>query len=363
MPRALVNAGFDVVLLTPRHSLAEKSRFVAKIGHLPDNATPMQWVQAFAATVKATSPRLVMPCDDLSLRLLQMLALSPPDGMQPTLASQLGTLIRFSLGDASHYRASIDKTLLPAAAHALGIRVPPWTIVTGLREAEAFAAVHGYPMVIKRNYSNAGDGVEICGDRAGLARTVADLLQPAATDLEGQSGRLLAQAHVSGRTRFYPAMAWDGTLLTGYAAEMLQGNGEPKGPPMVNRYHRSPELRAIAVKLARGFGISGFFSPEFIEDDFTGVPYLLEINWRLVGGAHRGSAIGVDHAMALYAALGGTASSSRADLDEGEEHFTVHFPQEWLRDPQSRWLRDYPVDVPWDDPDLIEAMLADRHEE
>jgi hypothetical protein len=58
----------------------------------------------------------------------------------------------------------------------------------------------------------------------------------------------------------------------------------------------------------------------------------------------------------------GTASTSRADLSEGEEGITVYFPGEWLRDPQSRYLREYPVDVPWDEPDLIEAMLALRHE-
>ena len=29
----------------------------------------------------------------------------------------------------------------------------------------------------------------------------------------------------------------------------------------------------------------------------------------------------------------------------------------WLRDPESKWLRDYPVDVPWDEPALFEAML------
>ena len=32
-------------------------------------------------------------------------------------------------------------------------------------------------------------------------------------------------------------------------------------------------------------------------------------------------------------------------------------PTEWLRDPESKWLRDYPVDVPWDEPELFEAML------
>ncbi len=87
----------------------------------------------------------------------------------------------------------------------------------------------------------------------------------------------------------------------------------------------------------------------------------MEINRRLVGGAHRGSAINVDHCAALHTAMHGLALPTRADLDEGEEHFTVHFPQEWLRDPDSTWLRDYPVDVPWDDPELIAAMLALRH--
>jgi hypothetical protein len=58
----------------------------------------------------------------------------------------------------------------------------------------------------------------------------------------------------------------------------------------------------------------------------------------------------------------GLALPTRADLTEGEEHFTVHFPQEWLRDVASHWLREYPVDVPWDEPELIEAMLALRLE-
>jgi hypothetical protein len=33
-----------------------------------------------------------------------------------------------------------------------------------------------------------------------------------------------------------------------------------------------------------------------------------------------------------------------------------------LPDPESRYLREFPVDVPWDEPELIEAMLAMRHE-
>ena len=50
--------------------------------------------------------------------------------------------------------------------------------------------------------------------------------------------------------------------------------------------------------------------------------------------------------------------ATRADIDPNEEYLNVHFPQEWLRDPNSRYLREYPVDVPWDEPELLKAMFA-----
>lgn len=71
-----------------------------------------------------------------------------------------------------------------------------------------------------------------------------------------------------------------------------------------------------------------------------------------------GSDIGVDHALALHAALHATPIPTRARLDDGEEHLSVHFPQEWLRDPHSHWLTGYLVDMPWDDPELLEALVA-----
>ncbi len=361
MPRALSRAGFEVSMLTPQDSLAAKSRYIAKIGYLESTTTAAQWVHAFAATVKATSPQFVMPCDDIGLRLLQTLALAPPEGMQPALALQLGALIRDSLGDPAHYRTSIAKTLLPPAAEALGIRVPPYRIVSEIGAAESFAAEHGYPIVMKRDHSSAGDGVMICADREVLAAAFTGL-RTQKVDLQDASDSLLVQAHIAGPTKFYPAMAWKGRLLTGYAGEKLVGNPEPKGPPTVNRYYHSPELRAAAEKLAAGFGITGFFSSEFIEDAKTGTAYLIEINRRLVGGAHRGSDFNVDHCAALHAALRGMVPTTRADLDPGEQHLTVHFPQEWLRDPASPWLRTHPVDAPWDDPELFDAMLALRHE-
>jgi hypothetical protein len=50
-------------------------------------------------------------------------------------------------------------------------------------------------------------------------------------------------------------------------------------------------------------------------------------------------------------------------VDEDAGGTVVVFPREWLRDPHSHHLAGFPVDVPWDEPELINAMLALRHEE
>jgi hypothetical protein len=108
--------------------------------------------------------------------------------------------------------------------------------------------------------------------------------------------------------------------------------------------------------------MTGLFASEFVVHRDTGNAYLPEINRRLTPGIHVGTRVNVDLCAALYSAAHGTALTTRREMDPGDEWVNVHFPQEWLRDPASHYLRDYPVDVPWDEPELIEAMLAMRHE-
>ena len=61
--------------------------------------------------------------------------------------------------------------------------------------------------------------------------------------------------------------------------------------------------------------------------------------------------------------MNGLPSPSRTRLDANDERILVQFPGEWLRDPSSRWPRQHAVDVPWDDPELLDAMLALRDEQ
>jgi len=361
IPATLVQSGFEVSLLTPKGSLAAESRFVSKVGYLPDNATFRQWVTAFAAAVKATAPRIVVPCDDMAFRLLAMLMRSPR-GLQPDLQLQLASLIRESLGDPDYYDISVDKTLLPSAAEGLGVRMPPYAIATTSDAAGAFAAAHGYPVVLKRAHGFAGQGVAICASREELTQAFDAFTRANAEDL-GETGAKghLVQASIPGRVQYYLGMAWRGELLAGGTSETVVAYPAPIGPPTVCRYFSAPRVRDTVATLVRRFGISGHFFVEFITAGEGNEPYLLEINRRVTPGSHCGRALKVDLWGALHARLQGTVLPVPTDLDEGVEGIIVFFPQEWLRDPDSRYLRDYPVDVPWDEPELIEAMLKLRH--
>jgi predicted ATP-grasp superfamily ATP-dependent carboligase len=362
VPERLAKAGFAVSLLTPQKTLAERSRFVGKVGHLPDQATTMEWVHAFAAMVAAVAPRIVIACDDTSQRLLQALVLSPPPGMRPEVHLQLAQLVQESLGDPAHYRTTTDKMLLAPAAQALGVRVPQFAIVSSLAEAESFAAPLGFDVVLKRGFGSAGSEVALVGSRDALVRAYAELTGKVDLNLEGAAGvRILVQARIPGRVRHHTVAALRGKLLAGVSREKLIANPSPTGPATVTHYFRVPEMREAAQKLVSAFGMTGLFAFEFIAHEKTGECYLLEINRRVTPGTHAAAHVGVDLCAALHQALHGLPVTGRTDLDPDEEHTLTHFPQEWLRDPDSPYLREHPVDAPWGDPELFEAMLALRH--
>ena len=166
--------------------------------------------------------------------------------------------------------------------------------------------------------------------------------------------------HADAKPVSYAAVAWKGELLSGYAVEVLAGPPGAHGLATVDRAHRSSPLRTMATAIAKELGITGFFALDCLVDGSAGLPTLIGLGRALRAGTHRGSAYNVDPCRAIFAAINGLASTTRTDLDEGEEHVSVDFPREWLRDPDSPWLRDYPVDLPWEEPELIEAMIALR---
>ena len=212
---------------------------------------------------------------------------------------------------------------------------------------------------MKRPYTSAGNGVRIAANTAEFRDAIAALGMPSPADFETDaSGQLLAQKYVDGYNCYHETAAWEGRMLAGYAGDRLQTYGGVTSPATAVRYRHAPEMHAMTERLVAALGMTGLLTGEYIVERETGTPFLIDIERRTGPATHHGSVMNVDLCAALAAAMKGLPSQSRAGLDPGEERVFVHFPGEWLRDPQSKWLRQHPVDVPWDDPGLLEAMLA-----
>ena len=113
-------------------------------------------------------------------------------------------------------------------------------------------------------------------------------------------------------------------------------------------------ISEAAAKLIAAYGCSGFIGFDFMEEAATGRAFLLECNPRPIQVTHLGPRIGVDLCATLAAALRGEAPPPQAPTSEAE---IALFPQEWLRDPASLAGASRFLDVPWEDPALLRAMV------
>jgi len=97
----------------------------------------MQWLLSLVAMIKEVEPRLVVPCDEVAIRLLFELVRNPPRDLHGEDGTRIKVLVQQSLGNPDYYETSIDKTLLPAAAEALGVPVPRYAVVQSVEQAAA----------------------------------------------------------------------------------------------------------------------------------------------------------------------------------------------------------------------------------
>ena len=191
------------------------------------------------------------------------------------------------------------------------MRVPPYAVVSSLAEAEAFAGDRGFPMVLKRRYGFAGQGVAVCADRSELDRAFTELAKADTLDFERFGDvRFLVQAYVAGSVVSRSSVAWQGSELAGTTREKLIKNPPQTGPATVVRFFHQPEVARFSAALTKGFGMTGFFGIEYIVDDSDGRAYLLEVNRRVTPGASTGELVGVDLCAALHAQMTGTRRRS-----------------------------------------------------
>jgi biotin carboxylase len=163
-----------------------------------------------------------------------------------------------------------------------------------------------------------------------------------------------AQAFVEGHEGTSVLACWKGTVVVSLHFEVLQKRNAT-GPATVVRVIENDEMAGAARKIARRLNLTGVHGLDFMLEKDTCQTYLLEINPRVTQLGHLTLGPGRDIPAALFGAVTGKALESSPKLTENNT--IAIFPHEWIRDPQSPYLRSAYHDVPWQEPQLVEALI------
>ena len=354
MPAALKAAGFRVFAICPQNSLLEFSdsidgRHSFPAGFSPDDLTVI--TARAAAQVRAD---IVIACEETAVRVLnsadRLMAQVPVDSAD---ARCLRTVRAWYGGQCWE---SVRSQCVEHAA-AAGIRTPRQIIVDPGRTSIADLAGLGSPMLLKWDYSSAGRGIHL----ARCPREALELAAQAATDRQKDAampadGRMVAQDFIRGAAASVSFSALRGRMLEGFAYTALHHQPEPFGPASVIEVRDHPALIDMARRIVELTGYSGFGGIDAILPEDGSPPVFLEFNARPTQTSHLGGLVGADLCRAMACALEGRPYDGSVGRSAAMPIALV--PAEWVRDPNSRYLRAAHHDVPWNERRMTAAILS-----
>jgi hypothetical protein len=369
---ALASAGCKVEAVCPTLHPLRKTRFVRE-SYVYHGLAPLN---SFARAIAFTRPDFIVPGDDLATRHLHRLhAREQRNGRAD---SPICALIERSLGNPESFPLVNARAPLMDLAHEEGLRVPPTQVIRNTDDLRKWVARVGLPTVLKANGTSGGDGVRIAHTLAEAERFFEELQSPpmllraAKRALVDQDMTLVwpsmlrrrsvvnAQVFVAGREATSAIVCWKGAVLASLHFEVVN-QASSRGHATVLRLIENAEISAAIERMARRLGLSGLYGFDFMLEAETGRAYLLEINPRSTQVGHLSLGPGRDLPAALYAALSGNAVQPAPKVTEKDT--IALFPQEWIRDPESPFLRSAYHDIPWEEPELVRDCVSNRRKQ
>jgi hypothetical protein len=280
-------------------------------------------------------------------------------------------LIEQSLGLPESYAVVASRYQLLKMARDEGIRIPDTELLTAASQLSRHTALQG-PWVLKADSSWGGHGVRIAHDRKQAEKYFSELSRPLATvrfmkrllvDRDPYwlqtwwqriTPAVIVQAHIQGHPANSAVVCWKGQVLAGIAAEVINAQGATGAATIVRIVDR-PEMLLPAERLARRLGLSGFFGFDFMIEEGTDQPFLVEMNPRCTPLSHLQLGSGRDLMAALSAQLSNTPVQERAPVTTND--LIAYFPQAWHWDPNSQLLQSSFHDVPSEEPDLVRELF------
>jgi len=107
--------------------------------------------------------------------------------------------------------------------------------------------------------------------------------------------------------------------------------------------------------------LSGLHGFDFMLEADTDNAYLIEINPRATQVGHLALGPGQDIPAAITAVVSGTDIQAATKVTQNDT--IVLIPQEWIRNPDSPYIRSGYHDVPWEEPELVRDCINRRNQQ
>lgn len=361
---AFTDAGADVTVVCPKGNAAR----VLKRLRGTYSYSPLAPRQALVRAILGSRPDIIVPTDDRTVEHLQALHRASSSADPDDVAMR--ALIVRSLGAPEGYALVGTRHRLLEAVRADGIAVPAGVALSSEADVEAWCNATQAPWVIKAEASWGGSGVVVAdtiSDAKAAFRQLACPLParkafrillvdrdpfPFRQFLRRERRTITGQSHVTGKQATLMVACWQGRVLGTVGAEVLSTQGAT-GAATVLRLLENSRLDAVAALVAQRFGLSGFFGLDFIIEQETSIPYLIELNPRATQLGHLGNGRS-SLATLLLSALNQDTTNLAAPK---QDRVVALFPQalRFVTDGGLWSMAD--LDAPWSEPALVRELL------
>ena len=339
---ALTVAGAEVCIVAPPDSYGAKTRYKLADMLVPTTQIGRQLGEILRILAEDFRAHCVLAGDDIAFGALARL-MQPAE--QDKLSATTRAMLARSMPDArTAALLASDHDFILAQQDSSVCRSPRTIGAPTAEEAVRFANAHGYPVVVKRSGFASGMGVKICKDEPALRTAV----EAAA---RGRGGFVL-QEFVTGPVYGATVSGVRGRALAAIAFEKHRVSSE-NGPTSVARFDPRPDILAHAKGLFESYGLNGYAGFDYVIDAQDRARFI-EVNPRIMPTGHFDEHFGVDLTGAF---LAGVRGAPPPPMREPLNRYVALFPNEWMRDPDSVFLRTGFHDVPWHDPAVLAAMI------
>lgn len=341
--------GFPERLLLKSSNLKQKYRFPGT----PKDIRFANVVNGFSFASGHCEPDFMISNDETLIQGLLQIRENLQKSKKPLTKKQKGYLSLLEKSFApkrEHFQRHINLEL----ANDAGFPIPRQEQASSNSELIEKAKAFDEPFFIKVSLAAGGTGV-IPVENTSQADSLLSILEKTGYYL-GENRSALLQAKSAGEELTVSFSAWQGELL-GYTVVRPLETARKNGPSSVIQSLYRPQLEEPLKQLVKQLNISGFGGLDVFETNEKSLPEVIEVNLRITHTTPTSPLLGNDLIEKFYKSLVSGKAEIPANLHVDSNKCIALFPDEIMRDPHSRYLKEYPTDMTWDELEINRFLM------